>query len=261
MANPRTFIITDGKPMKGKDVAEWQREIKKLFKAMAVDCPIKIDGIYAQATRSYSAALCYSAGLTAKTAMKNGVTPELRTKLRKKDLTATEKKARVSKARHDYRDKLRKRWRVRKVHAPVNRLLADSWGWHPGVHDGVDLISYEGDPAFAMVKSKVIDVRPVGWWGLGAPSNPALLKRGAGIVQLEVLENVGPFKKGMHLGYGHCVHARVRVGQVVQAGEIIALVGFANAAHIHFMVNGGNTRKGIGTQDPLPLVNYAVKNG
>jgi murein DD-endopeptidase MepM/ murein hydrolase activator NlpD len=229
---------------------------------MSIDCPIKDDGIYAQATRSFTAALCQASGLSAKTAMKNGVTPELRIKLRNKDLTAAEKKAREFRRRaKDYRAKLRDQWRVRKVHAPVDKIIADSWGWHPGIHDGLDIISVEGVPAYAMVKSKVIDVRARGWWGLGAPTDPKLLARGAGIVQLEVLESVGPFKKGMHLGYGHCAHARVKVGQVVQAGEIIALVGFANAAHIHFMVNGGGTLKGIGDRDPLPFVNYAVKNG
>lgn len=111
----------------------------------------------------------------------------------------------------------------------------------------------------AMVKSKIIDVRSAGWWGK-SPSGP--VSRGDGIVQMEVLESVGPFKKGMHIGYGHCEHARVKVGQVVQPGEVVALVGFAVAAHIHLMVNDGRFGKqGRGSQDPRPLLNYAVKNG
>lgn len=248
-------------PMKGSDVKEWQKDVKALFKKLKIDCPIVIDGTYGPATRSFTAALCYAYGLTAKTAMRNGVTPELRIKLRNnslKEFTVAEKKALTSKARNDYRAALRKRWRISKVHAPVNRIIADSWGYHPGVHDGLDVISIEGAAAFAMVKSKIIDVRTSGWWGK-APSGD--VAKGDGIVQMEVLETVGPFKKGMHIGYGHCEHARVKVGQVVQAGEVVALVGFAVAAHIHLMVNNGSTTRGIGTQDPRPLLNYAVKNG
>jgi murein DD-endopeptidase MepM/ murein hydrolase activator NlpD len=176
-------------------------------------------------------------------------------------LTEAEKKVRDSKARKEYRAKLRDQWAVRKVHAPVSKIITDSWGYHPGVHDGLDVISIEGAAAFAMVKCKIIDVRASGWWGLGAPSNPSVKARGDGIVQMEVLETVGPFKRGMHIGYGHCEHARVKVGQTVQAGEVVALVGFANAAHIHLMVNDGKTTRGVGTQDPRPLVDYAVKNG
>ncbi len=92
-----------------------------------------------------------------------------------------------------------------------------------------------------------------------APSGD--VRKGDGIVQLEVLESVGPFKKGMHIGYGHCEHARVRVGQVVQAGETIALAGLAVAWHIHLMMNNGSTTKGIGNIDPRKCLDYAVKNG
>lgn len=260
MAKPRTFKL-DKKPMHGKDITEWQKDVKALFKSIGINCPIAIDGIYAQATRSFSASLCEAYGLVSKTAMKDGVTPELRVKLRNKELTKAEKQRMGSKARKLYRAKLRDQWTHRKVHAPVTKIITDSWGYHPGVHDGVDVIALEGTTAFAMVKCKIIDARPHGWWNLGAPSNQTLKARGDGIVQVEVLENVGPFKKGMHIGYGHCVHPRVKVGQVVEAGHPLALVGFANAGHIHLMANNGKTKRGVGTQDPRPLIDYSVKHG
>jgi hypothetical protein len=87
-----------GAPMKGNDVKEWQKDVKALFKKMAIDCPIKIDGVYGVSTRSYSAALCHASGLSAKVAMKDGVTPELRVKLRNGKLTAAEKKLKNSAA-------------------------------------------------------------------------------------------------------------------------------------------------------------------
>lgn len=257
----RTFRLE--KPfMHGEDVADWQRRIKSLFKDdFGIDCPIKIDGIYGHGTRDFSAALVHAEGLAAGVQMKNGVTPELRTKLRNHKLSTAQKKKRDSKNRKEYRAKLKRRWSPN-VHAPVGHILQDSWGFHPGVHDGLDVICDPNAWCYAMVKCRIIDVRASGWWGLGAPSDPTVAAKGDGIVQMEVLENVGPFKKGMHIGYGHNEKAIVKVGQIVRAGERVARAGFANAWHIHLMVNDGKQgTRGVGNIDPLPLVNYAVKHG
>jgi murein DD-endopeptidase MepM/ murein hydrolase activator NlpD len=64
----------------------------------------------------------------------------------------------------------------------------------------------------------------------------------------------------MHFGYGHAEHARVREGDTVKAGQRIGRAGFANAPHVHFMVNGGNTTRGVGDRDPMPFVRYAIKH-
>ena len=254
----RTFKIGKDSYMRGDDVKSWQREVKALFKKMNIDCPIVVDGIYGVHTRSYTASLVHANGMNAGTQMKNGVTPALRTKLRHapKSLTEAQKKTRTK--RKEYRAKLRKRWSA-KVHPPVAKIITDSWGYHPGVHDGVDVICNPNATLYAMVKSRVIDVRAGGWWGK-APSGD--VSKGDGIVQLEVLENVGPFKKGQHIGYGHCEHAKVKVGQVVEAGTPIALAGLAVAWHIHLMVNDGQVgTRGVGTRDPRPHLDYAVKHG
>lgn len=252
----------DNPPMKGKDVRVWQGDIKTTFAKMSVDCPIVIDGIYGESTRSYSAALCRASGLTAEKAMAHGVTPELRSKLRNQDLTVAERRIKGSEARRAYRAELRKRWKVRKVSKPVARILEDSWGYHPGVHDGLDVICEPNAPLLAMVKAKVIDARPDSWWGKGAPTDPAVRAKGDGIIQLEVLEDVGPFKKGMHIGYGHAEHATVKVGDIVQAGQIIGKAGLANAWHIHLMMNNNKTaRPGVGTIDPRKYLDYTIKNG
>lgn len=248
-------------PMKGTDVKEWQQLVNKEFNHLKLNCPIQADGIYGPATRSYSSELLVARGILVKE-MVHGVTPELRTKIRGRKLTKTEDKRFHSVARVKYRAKLRKRWAPIKVHQPVSKILADSWGYHPGIHDGLDVICNPNAPLYAMVKCKVIDVRASGWWGLGAaPSGGHAVSEGDGIVQVEVLENVGPFKKGYHIGYGHCEHARVRVGEVLQAGEAIALAGFAKAWHIHLMYNDGSTSKGIGNRDPRAILDYSIKHG
>jgi len=259
MTQARTFKLDEaGQPMKGEDVKVWQQRIKGLFKKMDIDCPIEPDGTYGVNTRSFTAALCHASGLSSGKAMCNGVTSELRTKLRNNDLTPAQRKTKGSKARRDYRQKLRRQWAVKKVHPPVNAILEDSWGYVPGVHDGLDVICKANAAVFAMVKGRVFDVRTEGWWSK-SPSGD--VSKGDGIVQIEVLETVGPFVKGMHIGYGHCEHPRVKAGDIVEAGEVIALAGLANLWHVHLMVNDGSTTRGKGNRNPRPLLDYSVKHG
>lgn len=260
---PRTFTVTQPR-MKGLDVKDWQNRVKRLFKALYIDCPIENDGVYGIHSRSYTADLVHASGLSIKTSMKDGVTPELRTKLRTGDLTPAQTKVKNSKARREYRDKLNQQYALAnppKVHAPAIPILTDAWGFHPGIHDGEDVVTQSDAVCFAMVKSKIIDVRSTGWWNLGAPDDPALKAKGDGIIQMVVLEDVGPFKKGMHIGYGHQEKAMVKVGDVVEAGRAVGHAGFANAWHIHLMVNDNKDLRGIGTIDPRPLIDYAVKHG
>jgi murein DD-endopeptidase MepM/ murein hydrolase activator NlpD len=155
----------------------------------------------------------------------------------------------------DYRARLRRSWDRADVHPPVAKILADTWGYHPPVHDGVDVICPPNAVLFAMCKAKVIDVRSGGWWGK-APSGD--VTKGDGIIQLEVLENIGPFKKGHHIGYGHAEKATVKVGQTVNAGDVIGHAGLAVAWHVHLMYNDGSTKKGIGNIDPRPILDYSV---
>lgn len=253
----RTFQVK--KPhMRGKDVKAWQDTIRQEFRRMGINCPIVSDGVYGVHTRTYSASILRARGISRSTMTKHGVTPTIRVKVRNRKMTANESKSFNSKATKAYRSALRRRWKTKKVHAPVSNILASSWGYHPGVHDGIDVICKKNAALFAMCKCKVIDVRGGGWWGK-APSGD--VKKGDGIIQLEVLESVGPFKKGYHIGYGHAEHARVKVGEVVQAGEVIGLAGLAVAYHIHLMYNNGKTNKGIGNINPRAILNYSVKHG
>lgn len=256
----RTFVVK--KPvMHGNDVKLWQTEVKNQFKKLKIDCPIVVDGYFGVSTRSYTADLCHALGMTSGRVMAKGITPHLRWHIANNELTSSQKKYKAKRTK--YRQELRAKYKriVVRVHAPVSKILQDSWGYHPGVHDGLDVICEADATLRAMVKAKVIDVRPSGWWGLGAPSNPTLKAKGDGIIQLEVLESVGPFKKGQHIGYGHAEKATVKVGQIVNAGDKIGHAGFANAWHIHLMMNDGSTTKGIGTFDPRPALDYSVKNG
>ena len=263
---PRTFKV--GRTIKqGDDVKGWQQDIKSQFAKMGIECPIKVDGKYGQATRGFSASLCRAMGLeSAAKAMADGVTPELRIKLRNKRLSAVERNRYGSKERIDYRKGLRSRWNVH-VHRPVTRIITDDWGFHLGGHDGIDVVCPDDATLFAMVESKVVDVREDGWWGLGAPKDPKEKDKGDGIIQLQILEAVGPFVKGERIGYGHAEHPCVEVGDTVHAGQPIGKAGLAVVSHIHLMLQRGPMRKsnghpmGTGNKDPRAILDYSIKHG
>lgn len=262
MGTARTFKL-DKPLMHGGDIENWQTEVVDLFGKLKIEnVPITTDGVYGLETRTITATLCEAAGMIPGEVMKKGVTPRLRTRLRKDDLTDAEKKRRHSTKCQMFRARLRKRWAARQVATPVHKILGDSWGWHPGVHDGLDVMCLPDAAIYAMVDAEVIDVRAGGWWGLN-PSGD--VSKGDGIVQIRVLKSIGPFKKGMHIGYGHLEQPKdqplVKVGQVIGAGHVVGIVGLAVTPHIHLMANDGRFgNQGRGSQDPRPLLNYAVKN-
>lgn len=249
---PRSFKV-DQPAMKGDDIKQWQQDFNSAMASWDIDYRIKVDGEYGLSSRSATATWLYALGIDQKQ-MVQGVTPELRSKVRNRDLSVVEEKR--FKSREAWRRRLRVKWATgSKVARLTNKIVTSAWGYHKGVHDGIDVQTPAGATLYAMVQSRVIDARASGW------ARPPAGSVGDGIVQLEVLENVGPFKKGMHIGYGHCEHAMVQVGQVVEAGAPIAKVGLAVTHHVHLMVNDGQTSKGIGTRDPRPLLNFAIRHG
>lgn len=259
MSEPQTYKLTSPH-MEGDDIANWQREIVHEFRRMNITYPLVADGDYGVATRSANASLCHSLGMIASNVMAKGITPELRTRIRNRRLTPYE---RVRLARRvNYRRRLRKRYAGPAgggVAPPLAKIIADSWGWAPG-HDGIDLICPENSPAFAMIRSEVVRVSASGWWGKGAPSDPNLRAKGDGVIVLECLEDIGPFRKGLRVVYGHAERATVRVGDVVKAGEQVGHAGLANAWHLHMCVNGRSDTLGVGDRDPRPYYEYAARN-
>ena len=256
----RTFMITSPH-MQGGDIKRWQEILNRQFVEWNVEYHVAVDGDYGVPTRNAAAMVLTGLGINL-VHMRDGVTPELRDKVRNKELTPTENLRRI--ARRPWRHRLRLKYAGGGVSSPVHKILASSWGWHAAgsSHDGVDLICPENAPIFAICKSKVIDVRVSGWWGASATASAGhAVSEGDGIIQLECLVDVGPFRRGMHFGYGHAEHATVSVGDTVAAGDRVGRAGFANAWHVHFMANGGTTTQGIGDRDPMPFVDYAIEHG
>jgi murein DD-endopeptidase MepM/ murein hydrolase activator NlpD len=256
----RTFELTSPH-MTGDDIEQWQMTLNRQMKTWDVDYRLDPDGDYGSLTRSLTASVCHGLGLaSASIAMEHGVTPQLRIKLRDKDLT-TEERERYEGPRAEWRAAFRKRHQTKDVSLPLTKILQSEWGWNPG-HDGVDLICKPKAPLLAICKGEVVRADPAGWWGKGArPSNGHPVSDGDGIVVLRSVVDVGPFKKRLNFAYGHAENPQVKPGQVVEAGEVIAHAGFANAWHVHFMVNGRTDAKGVGDRDPMPFVEYAIAHG
>jgi murein DD-endopeptidase MepM/ murein hydrolase activator NlpD len=259
----RTFVVKQPH-MEGADVLEWQKWLNDQARFWGVNYQIPEDGDYGIGTRDMTASIVHGLGLSsASEAMKDGVTPELRIKLRNKKLSPVEL-ARY----HGPRKLWRMAWKKKhegggSVHTPAAHILADSWGYHPPVHDGVDLITPPNEPLLAICDGTIVRVQAGGWWGKGAPSNPAVKAKGDGIIVLRCDIDAGPFKPGLLFGYGHAEGAVVKEGDKVKAGQKIGEAGLANAYHAHFMVHGPDTSPpvgGTGDRDPMPYVDFAKKN-
>ena len=251
----RTFVVGATRLMSGPDIRSWQETLKRQFDLWKVDYPLAIDDDYGAITRDASLTVLFGLGME-KALMKNGVTPQLRAKVRNEDLTAVERTRKAARAK--WRAQLSERFaRSARLGPPIAQILSHENDWAGTGHDGVDLICKPNAPIFAICDAEVIDVRAGGWWGKSAPRDPTVRARGDGIIQLKCLVDDGPFRRGLHFGYGHAEDATVRVGQVVKGGQQIGRAGMANAWHIHFMVNRGGHRRGIGDHDPMPYVRYA----
>lgn len=254
----RTLKLTDPH-QHGDDVRAWQETLNRQMRTWGMDYRVVPDGDYDAITRDLTASVLYGLGID-QGEMVRGVSPELRVKVRNKRLTVKEK-ARYA-ARTGWRARLHARLETQaKVAAPLNQIISSSWGYHRGVHDGVDLICRAGAPLYAICDGEVIRADDGGWWGLGAPTEQAVRSRGDGIIIVRCTISSGPFHPGLNFCYGHAEHPQVHTGDRVRAGEPIGRAGFARAWHVHKMVNGRTDAKGVGDRDPMPYVNYAVKHG
>lgn len=80
----RTFVLSDPH-MQGDDIAEFQRELNSRFEAWDISKRIDVDKDYGQHTRDAAREVCTGLGIDDQEAMKHGVPPELRIKIRHPD--------------------------------------------------------------------------------------------------------------------------------------------------------------------------------
>jgi murein DD-endopeptidase MepM/ murein hydrolase activator NlpD len=104
-------------------------------------------------------------------------------------------------------------------------------GWHPDMHNGVDVAADEGTPVKAMKSGTVVQAGEASGYGL--------------VVIMEHGDNLRTI-------YGHLSRIAVRQGERVRGGTVIGNVGHtgnATGPHLHFEV----WRWGQ-PDDPVPLL-------
>lgn len=260
----RDLVVVDP-PMKGRDIANLNRAVRQRLEMRRIDIPAPAHDRFTQAAALAAIEAGYFLGLLEDTILatdhgRRVCTQGAQAIIREPERRSAEQLARAKSRQPQLANGPRFYAELGggQVAVPVDPILEHSNGFTAG-HDGVDLICEEDDVIYAICDARVIDVRAAGWWGKGAQaSHGHPISDGDGIIQIECIVDKGPFKKGMHFGYGHAEKAVVRAGQLVKAGQKLGHAGFANAWHLHFMVNGGDTERGVGDRDPMPFVTFAA---
>jgi hypothetical protein len=97
VGKPRTFRL-ESPLMRGRDIAAFQRLLNERFAAWNVDKRIDVDGEYGPMTRRAARQAVYALGISG-TELAHGVTPELRTKLRRPSGRSPDEVAHASRRR------------------------------------------------------------------------------------------------------------------------------------------------------------------
>lgn len=111
MAAARTFLLVSPH-MQGPDVEKFQGLLNTRFAAWDIDKRIEPDGEYGAETRFATQQVCEGLGILHERAMRHGVTPELRTKIRHPSKRTPEELARGER-KAAYRATLRERYQDR----------------------------------------------------------------------------------------------------------------------------------------------------
>jgi hypothetical protein len=115
---PRTFTL-DSPHMTGDDIRQFQSLLNERFENWEIGKRIGTDGDYGSETRIAARQVCKALGILHEHAMKHGVTPELRIKIRNPDKrTEVEIERSKSGAIKRYRARLRRNFASRVVIAP-----------------------------------------------------------------------------------------------------------------------------------------------
>lgn len=110
VAVSRTFKLQSPR-MHGDDVSAFQRDLQERFDGWKINAVVADDGDYGDATKQAATRVCIGLGILPEDAMKGGVTPELRTKIRHPDKrTPNELKRSEGADAKTYRAKLRKQF-------------------------------------------------------------------------------------------------------------------------------------------------------
>jgi hypothetical protein len=167
MASERTFTLVSPH-LSGQDIRQFQRDLSGRFKAWDINMRVADDGDYGSATRDAGQQVCNGLGILHEVAMKDGVTPALRIKIRHPDTRTPQEIERSESAdAKDFRAKLRERFQ----HAAVefDGVSVASWivpslqwarehGWTGHVNSGFRSCEHQKVVAAKFAASKGMTV-------------------------------------------------------------------------------------------------------
>ena len=126
---------------------------------------------------------------------------------------------------------------------PEGRTITSPFGMrmHPilhvyVMHTGIDISGRYGAPIVAAAKGKVIMIGTIPGYNSVTGNNTG----GSGYGNYIIIDHGG----GISTMYGHCKLLKVKVGQTVNAGDLIALcgsTGLSTGSHLHFEVRENGT--------------------
>ncbi len=233
---PRTFRLTKPDLMHGADVKAFQQVLNHRFAAWGIGIRVAEDGVYGMDTRHAAHQVALGLGL-APAEYAHGITPAVRTLLRKPSRRTAQQRQRAA-SRRDWLAKLRKREKGASGTYPLGvrgTLIGTPFA---GTHtlgnwqsdNAVDLGVPIGTAMIAVDSGSVVKVSP----------HPQDGSRFAG----DAITIVGDH--GNSFFYKHGVSS-VKVGQRVHKGQKIGTSGSASGvAHLHF---------GVKHDDPRNLIN------
>jgi hypothetical protein len=85
VTTPRTFKLTKPDLMEGDDIASFQTTLSDRFDAWSINKHVSSDGCYGPATQAAAREVCIGLGIDPGAAMRHGVVPDLRRKIRDPD--------------------------------------------------------------------------------------------------------------------------------------------------------------------------------
>jgi len=197
MAEPRTFALVTPH-MEGSDIGAFQHALNKRFNTWNIDKRIEEDDAYGTETRFAAQQVCEGLGVLHEKAMRRGVTPDLRIKIRNPTRRTQQELAR-SERRADYRAKLRERYKgggpkaaldfarscldVREVRSNRGPQI-DKWIRAAGLDPNMNLVAPGGVPwCGCFVNACVMAAGLPNGAGFGVAAVERIVQRGRGEIE------------------------------------------------------------------------------
>lgn len=149
-----------------------------------------------------------------------------------------------------------------KIFAPIGKQGTFGRGWHEDTKGHIGLTNTSGSTHW----HSGIDYGVPAGTACVAPTSGVITMAlpswsDGGMVHFKFTQDVGEIKAGTIIGWGHVQNIRVKVGDKVEGGKVLADSGSPGGGpHVHFIIRpDGTDGGGDGSADPTPLLTALQK--